>query len=365
MNTQKRTVIAVSAASIIVLAFAVSHKGSQPASQWFKEFSAINYVMGKVTGQDVGFSIDGRDIDYRLTSLNKAPAKNTSKTTVDAKKVESAKDSNKKNSAENKVFQPELQAKKVLAAKPALNAFKTLAGSKQAPAKNEATRNENPAATFNSMNVNGASSPVVNTEQAEQGPKKTLEQWKSELYAEQNKEFIVKLVTAYKNGEISNENYDALTTELLSSNDVKFNSLGLYALRATPSLNSFSKLVYLQDTVDTSLKAYVQESLLSYHQPQLRSVLQSAIISKDSTISKKSLDILNIGLGYISTGNISALFGPRQIRDISTLSYTTADYKNFLPVLNQVAQSGDASVKALVSQILALIASQSSAIASN
>ena len=87
---------------------------------------------------------------------------------------------------------------------------------------------KSPASNQNYEVVQAPVEPVKPVEEA-QVVKKTYEQWKNEIFTAQNKETILKLVAAYRKGDVTAENFQKLATEMLASKDDKMVGLGLYA----------------------------------------------------------------------------------------------------------------------------------------
>lgn len=349
-----------------VLFYGFSTIKTKKGSNLFSEMSPINYVMGKIAGTDAGYSLEGREVEYNFKGVNKKSKTATTKT-AEVAKTEAQKNSTTKGEAGKTVKAAAQKAQAVKAnqlaqqkAKQAREAALRQRAQLQAQAeKNQKQAIQNTSAQNyygHNQNMNAAAQ-AKNEKSAQDDTKntKSLEQWKSELYANPSRETVLKLAQAYKNGEMTENDFYQITNELLSAQDDKFVGLGLYALRATPSLKSYIILVQNENTVSASYKAYIQDALMTYHQPQNLYVIKAALQSPDKTLVLRSLQVLKIGMSSIQSGQTSTMVDPRYVRNFDASQFDLKDYSVFLPILKDIIASGDQDLISLAQQSVTII----------
>jgi hypothetical protein len=171
-------------------------------------------------------------------------------------------------------------------------------------------------------------------------------------------------VSAYKNKEVSENDFYNVVNQLLSSQQESKKGFGLYALRTTPSYQSYAALVKAQANVNSTYQAYVQDALLSYNQPANLNYLRQALNSTDKKIVLKTIEIVKTGVIDVKNGTTSALVDVRNRRDSEMNVFAVQNYQAFLPQLAQLQQSGDADVNSAAMQLTQTIQS-TAVVASN
>lgn len=315
------------------------------------ETQNINYEMAKVKTAEHLYNLDGREIDRDsqelevIKSNQKATLIKNPKANASAKKSEVAKATVKKNEA---------AADKAQAVK------KSTAATKTSIVRSEVVNAEALTESNHSNNqvypqpVQVATQPQtdVSTEDSANIKKefKSIGEWTKEIFASDDRQIILKFVSAYKNKEVSETDFYALITQLLASKEESKKGFGLYALRAAPSYASYVVLVKNQSQLNATYQTYVQETLLSYHQASSLNYLRLGLNSNDKQIVLKTIEIVKLGVNDIKNGSASALVESRYRRDNSFSGFAVQNYQSFLPLLAQLQtqsqQSGDLEISA-------------------
>ena len=149
-----------------------------------------------------------------------------------------------------------------------------------------------------------------------------------------------------------------LAQDLLDQNSESLKGLGLYALRATPSLASFSQLVHIEAEVSETYKSYIQQAYLSYLQPQNMGVLNQALQTKDKVLVLKSLNLLSINLQKVVKGDFTAFADPRNGRESGPGdSVSMTSFKGLISALSSLGLSQDQELAPLAQQVISYIQS--------
>lgn len=321
--------------------------------------NVINYKMGKATEEISTYSLDGREIDRTIVKpeeegfiaktarkISQALGlKKDAKKTAAVKKAETAK-------------KAQAQAKKLPTgefSKPVTQA----PVQKQVPTAKTETAVK--AQDFN--NGGGYVAPVETPNQATTQPteetkkvKKTLEQIKTEFMANPTREAMMALVSSYKKGEVNAADFYQLQSELLESQNDTLVGHALYALRLTPSNESFSMMAQYQPSAKQAYQTYIEEALLSYNQPSQINVLGSVIRSGDKVVVMKALRVIEAGINSIKNGTVSQLVDSRGRRETTFSGFNLQNYLSLLPVITQaLAASHDNELTASLESLKNLI----------
>lgn len=341
--------------------------------------SNVNYKMGKASEELSTYNLDGREIDRQFESENKEtndktrnPSKVADKKAVDAKKLAAKKLADKKAEDAKKAALAKNQKKSAPVVpglanpiNPALLKAKAAQTAKDGlnPLNNNSNSTGNNTNAFANSNV--PTPDETAKEKKEDKVKKTYEQIRAEFYAASSKEAVLKLVTAYKKEEISAADFYKLNTELLSSQDDKLVGLGLYALRLTPSYESFNMLASYQPKNET-YASYIHEALISYNQSSQMVVLQAVIRSNNKVVILKALDIISLGLNNIKSGNTSQLVDDRSKRETTFSSFSLQSYASLIPAITQaLASSHDSDLSNSLESVKGLITDNTTNVAVN
>ncbi len=365
--------------AVLVLAFAgfffIFQGQKTKTSQ--SETHNINYEMAKAKSAEALYSLDGREIDRDNQELESSipagqvSAIQTSKNSKIAAVAAQAKAQKKTATtaaaaaATAQKAAADLKSKQIKL-KSTEQSLKTASEvEKKSNDQVQANLNSNPKQVI--ANTNDIKTDV--TEKSEDKKDvKTISQWSAEIFATSDRQIILKFVTAFKNKEITDAEFYSVTNKLLTSPDEAKKGFGLYALRATPSYNSYVALVKIQNSVNPTYQAYIQETLLSYHQPSSLGYLNQALNSNNKQIILKTLEIVNIGVTDVKNGTTSGLVDSRYRRDADFMTFAIQNYQSFLPQLtllqSQSQQSGDRDIYKAAGQLAQTIQS-SAVVASN
>lgn len=328
------------------------------------ETSQINYKMGKAVDETAaGYDLSGRGIDREYEALKNKDivAKNVSvsapvsvsATTQTAKSVSGA--------AQKK--QQTAQRAPVLPAKPFVLPTAQSANDSELLNKSNLNRSTN---TVQSAPVNNAApNPVDEAKEEDTVVKKTYEQIRAEVLAAKSKEAIIALVSSYKKNEVASADFYQLTEELINSTDSQFVGLGLYALRLTPSVSSFTMLVQYQAMVSVQNQTYIQESLISYNQSSQVGLFQQILKSNNKVVVLKAVEVIKIGFNDIKNGTFQYVDG-RNKRDISANLSSVQSFNVLLPTLNQQLDSTqDTEIRSALEVVKNLINDNAASVAAN
>lgn len=322
--------------------------------------TSINYQMARPEESFSEYSLADRSIDHTYEALAKkaqAQNKNSNKNIsadelkkLVAKNVTPAK---KTAAAQKATTPPSAQTKKE--EKTAVESNAEAASSDVASDKN--TKNEEPLLETSALDNADKNKADKNPQLPGQKNKnkKTYAQWRALLISQPTRENVALVVEAYKKNEITLDEYQALSQELVSQSDPTVKGIGLLALRSVPSLQSFSQMVHIQNQLSTANQAYVEQAYLTYLQPQNIGVLNQALLTQDKTLILKSLNLLGINLQKYHQGDYTSFVDARYRRDNGGSAISIATYRALLPALTTLSASQDQSLSALAQQVANLI----------
>ena len=347
-------------AGFAVLFMQVNLKSNTSASQ-IGTGVQINYQMARPEESYSEYSLNGREIDQSYEAVDKKIA--TAKAVEQAKAVNAKPKTEvqKKADADKKKIEAS-QKTAALARSQAAQTAAAQAAKKQALPQVQAAstdkksdpQSEN-ATLDNSLTSaqeqNRPNSKGEDPNAVKQKNKKTFAQWREQIFAQPSRETINAFLDAYKKGDVSATEVQAMAQDLLDQNNEALKGLGLYTLRASPSLASLSQLVHIEDKVSASYKIYVEQAYLAYLQPQNVGFLGQALQTKDKTLIAKTLSILNTHLPNV--GKVDS----RQGRDNGSLGsgLTMSNFTGLLPALGALSTSQEFA--ALAQQIMSYIQS--------
>lgn len=322
--------------------------------------TSINYQMARPEESFSEYSLADRSIDHTYEALAKkaqAQNKNSNKNIsadelkkLVAKNVTPAK---KTVAAQKATTPPSAQTKKE--EKTAVESNAEAASSDVASDKN--TKNEEPILETSALENTDKNKADKNPQLPDQKNKnkKTYAQWRALLMLKPTRENVALMVEAYKKNEITLDEYQALSQELVSQADPTVKGIGLLALRSVPSLQSFSQMVHIQNQLSAANQAYVEQAYLAYLQPQNIGVLNQALLTQDKTLILKSLNLLGINLQKYHQGDYTSFVDARYRRDNGSSAISIATYRALLPALTTLSASQDQSLSALAQQVASLI----------
>ncbi len=343
----------------LVVAYGLSHFKSNRMKLKANESAQINYEMAKLKSAEGLYTLENREIEisYKALEAKKAAVKAEAVKKAAAKKVKAA--DSKKQAVAQKQTQQQRQAQAARAA-----AIKSSqAKAQKAVADQEAQKTLNNQAFNNGYAVANQTATQAQPNNQEEIVRKSFDEWKNEIFAAKNKEVILKLTVAYKKDEVSSSDFLRLVDEMLYSSDDVMIGLGLYALRINPSYSSYVQLVQIQESVNSTYAAYVQQSLMSYHQGSGLGVLRQALTHPERVVVIKTLEVIRLGLGNIRSGTITTMIDPRNVRFDNSGQFSISNYVNFLPILRDLAlNTEDSEIIRLANQSISIIGTQNVAV---
>jgi hypothetical protein len=347
-------------ALVVVAAFLTSFKKIhfKGPSARFDTVESIDYKMARTEQGYAGYSLDGREVDEQYEGLKPKE--------IAAKKIAAAAKT-KANTKKAVVATDKKQASAVTQAKAAQLAIahhQAVIGNSK---KSASTINSNYDAYAKSgytPQANSTTAADAGTDQVKDDAtknKKSFAQWRSEIFASPTKETMTSFITAFRKGEVSATEYQAMAQDLLDQSDASMQGLGLMALRAQPSLASLSQLVHVESKLAASQKTYVQQAYLSYFQPQNIVFLNQALQTTDKVLLTKSLSLLTTNLPKIKTGDVSAYIDGRNLREAASVSVSINNFAGLLTALTALSANPEASISNEARNIASLIKSNATA----
>ncbi len=352
LTQSDKILMSVCVLALASLVYALAHFKTAKVKFTKNEVSPINYEMAKLQNADNLYSLENREIElnYKALETKKVPAKADVKNLTDKTKkvITPAAQASVQNTVAHQVTAQRKAQTKRLQAQAAARMAHTETSVDQ-PENNSKQKTNAAQEHYKPVDnmLPRSAPPIVE--------KKSFDQWKSEIFAAQSKEAIMKLVVALKKGEVTNEMFQRLAAELTASKDDKIVGLGLYALRSAPSYLSYVQLVKVQASVNSSYATYVQESLMAYNQNANLVFLKQSLTSKDKEVVMKTLEIIKLGITNIKDGEVAGMADPRYVRGTAATQFSLTNYLSFLPLLQQLTRSSDQDIVALAHQNITLI----------
>ncbi|MBY0452861.1 MAG: hypothetical protein K2P92_07490 [Bdellovibrionaceae bacterium] len=351
--THNEKMIAGAALAVVVAFFGVFSlvRQATPLSKNV-EGSRINYKMARPESPYSEYTLEGRELDAQYEGLPEEKVKELKKEAAKAKVAETKKKEAAKKQAE---------VKKQEAARKAQVARAQKQGGKPLPAFSKTTPPVKPAPSNYSNNSGGtyfqqADANVAPVAEGADKNKKKFADYRNMIFATPTPEVMGQIVAAYRKGEISAVEYQAIAQDLLEQTDVKYQGLGLLALRSVPSLASLSQLVHAQPTLSPTYQAYVEEAYLAYFYPQNLGYFSSALGTKDKVLQKKVLSLLDVNLNKLVNGEESVFVDARNRRSTSNTNFTLSSFTSLLPSLQALfANAEDPELGVAAKAIAALI----------
>ena len=331
-----------------VLVYGLVHFKTTSVNLAKSDVAQINYEMAKLQNPESLYSLENREIEvaYKALQIKKAAAQANLKKVTD--KTKKAITPAAQATLQNAVAQKAAASRKT---PPPL--LRSKASVESTP---DQTTPSKPSEKLTTNTIQEEFKAVDSTLPVDAPVKgqKSFEAWRSEIFAAQNKEVIIKLVAALKKGEVTSDDYQKLVSEMINSKDDKIVGLALYALRSVPSYSSYVQLVKLEGNVSANYSAYLEQSLMAYNQTANLNVLKQSLTGKDKQVVLRTLTLIKSGVTSIKSGEVSGLVDPRNVRDtVNQLSLT--NYLTFLPLLTQLASSTDQDIVNLANQNITLI----------
>ena len=360
LTQAEKTIFAVAGLAIVVFVgfFTLVNKSSSSDKFSFDTNTGIDYKMARPEQAYSEYTLEGRELDEVYEALPEA----TKKALLTHKKVIAAKakeDAKKKDDAKKKQVQTQkAQTVAQNANQPAVQNKLAKDSQKQNPTETFKTTSSELRPQSYSFVKEATATPVATDDQKKKESKKSFSDWRNEIYANPTSEVLALFIGAYRKGDISSVELQAMAQDLLDQKDVKLKGLGLAVLRSVPSLVSLSTLVHEEAELPESYQTYVEQSYITYFYPQNLSYFISALQSRDEVLKAKVLNLLQTHLTRLSQGEAAVFTDARNIRsgDVSVL--TMNSFVALIPALNAISTNGEQSEMASVAhQVSTLIQS--------
>lgn len=316
------------------------------------EGARINYKMARPESPYSEYTLEGRELDAQYEGLPAEVVKELKKEAAKKKVAEVKKKEAAQKQAEVKKQEAARKAQQVARAQK--QAQKPVAAAqKTKPAAANAYNNSNSGfgAYIQQANDVNAQQPV----DAANANKKKFADWRNLIYATPTAEVLGQFITAYRKGEVSATEYQAMAQDLIEQTDAKYQSLGLLALRSVPSLASLSQLVHAQPNLSVTYQQYVEQAYLAYFYPQNLGYFSAALSTKDRVLQAKVLSLLSVNLEKLSKGDQTVFVDSRNQRANSNTNFTLSSFVSLIPSLQVLGAAGDQEFSGLAQQIADLI----------
>lgn len=355
-NLSKAEKFLVVAAGLAIIAFVgffsfINKKSLAPKFN-FAAYTGINYQMARPDQAFSEYTLEGRELDQVYEGLPQEKKKAIAK-----KKAEAAKakvDAKKKEEEKKKQAQAKLKQAKAAQAL-ALNQSRQEEIKKLIENKNKTSANDLKQNSYTAPLAQPFSEAPAQDEEGKSKPKKSYAEWRSLIFSNPTNESIGLFVTAFRKGEVTSTELQAMAQDLLDQSDNTLKGLGLAILRSAPSLQSLSQLVHEQANLPAAYQSYVESALVSYFLPQNISYLRSALQTRDQLLLSKVLNLLQLNLDKISRNDLS-MFNERGRGSVSEINVTIQNFVILVPALTTLSSTNDETgLAGTAQQVLTLI----------
>ncbi len=363
-NEKMIALLALVALLGVILTFLHINFRTSPSVSQIDTRSQINYKMARPEEGYSEYSLDGREIDRTYEGLVSKQAKAAKKDALAKPIAVAAKSDSKKIEAAKKAAQAQTQARSAQSAAQAKRLVDAKAN--QSP-RNAYGKQEdsNPSVADTSPRdrvvlpaAAQAAPPIAADPASAQPKKKTYAEWRSLIFAKPTQEAINAFLAAYHKGDVTATEVQAMSQDLIDQNSESLKGLGLYALRATPSLASFSQMVHVETEMSATLKTYIQQAYISYLQPQNVGYLNQALQTKDKVLVLKSLNLLSVNLQKVTKGDYTSFTDPRNGRDSAAPDVVPlSNFSGLVAALTTLGSSQDSELAPLAQQVVSYIQS--------
>lgn len=352
-NEKLIALIGISLTAIVLVTFGRLNNKPKSLSQ-FDTNQIINYEMARPQEVFADYTLDGREIDSHYEGLEGAVnLKGSEKALALAK-------SNKLAAAKASVAKPTnpiknqkvADLKKPVTSKAAATASVVL--KTETAAEADVLNLQKNQSQYQQPLNSGTTGTELNTEPAVKD-KKTYSKWRTEIFANPNKEILSLFITAHRKGDVTATELQAMAQELIEQEDIQIKGLGLMVLRSQPSMASLSQLVFAQEQLPVALQSYVEQAYAVYLQPQYVFVFADVFQSKNKKLIVKSLSILSSNLQKIRNGDFTALTDARNRRDADAPVITVNNFKDLLPSLTRISESQEPEMSGPATQVVGFI----------
>ncbi len=346
-------IVAAVAITAFVGFFAFINKKSMSDKFNFAVETGINYKMARPDQAFSEYTLEGREVDQVYEGLTPEKKKEIAKKKAAAAKAKAKVAAKKKEDDKKKLT----QAKQKQARDSQLQAL-TQARQNELKKLLENQKAKNQSGDVSPTYATQVSSPENTVQDDGTGkskPKKSYAEWRSLIFSSPTNENIGLFVTAFRKGEVTATELQAMAQDLLDQNDNTLKGLGLAILRSAPSLQSLSQLVHEQANVPAAFQSYVEAALVNYFLPQNITYLKSALQTRDQMLLSKVLSLLQTNLPRISQNDFS-MFNERGRGSVTDVNVSIQSFIVLVPALTTLSSSNDETgLAGTAQQVLSLI----------
>ncbi len=161
----------------------------------------------------------------------------------------------------------------------------------------------------------------------------TADQWKSLILSQPTRENAQRLVEAFQKNEIDLESYLQIAESLIQDNSEEKKRIGIWALTATTSVQSFSMAVKLNSTMSPANQKVLKDYLFSYNRPQALGSLEQALRSPDAQVRTLAAQMITEAVDKIKAGESLFSNASRSQRPEGSAVSSLAAYRRLVPTL--------------------------------
>lgn len=329
MDTQKTSIVAIA-----ILAFFVFWGGAQlalkPAQSPLESESFLDYVIPKLQTFIPKFSLWDRKFVDRRKLAPKLPA-------ATATPMAQAKATAVPAASPTATPKPTAQAAATATPNPSADnnsATKPLHADKDDPAFNSDPAEFNPYTGNNSLAGPAPSETPT--------PESQVEEWKRKIYSSPSKQTMNDLIFEFQTGKVSRAVFYEILEDLMKDSSSDIQKLSVFALAATPSLDSLHAILTNKDHLSTETSPLIKIALDGYTKPEKLRVLELALKSESPTVILGSMPlIVKIGSRMtLWTADYSSQSGGRDRRG-PTNRIPKNDILDIVETLNHLEDSPD------------------------
>jgi hypothetical protein len=357
-KTEKVFAVIVTAAISTFFGFFLLVNKSTSNKFDFSTDTGINYKMARPDQAFAEYTLEGRELDQYYEGLTPEEKKifNKKKNVLEA--VKQVEDKKKEEVKKKQVATAQKAQKQRKASQEQAKQYSKQVEIKTESKKRGQKQSENSYIAENTnYNANNFENPSPSVDENNQvkSNKKSFSEWRNIIFAEPTPENMAAFVAAFRKGEVTSTELQAMAQDLLDQEENNLKGLGLAILRSVPSLQSLSQLVHEESNLPPTYQTYVEQSLLTYFYPQNIGFIKSALQTSDPLLKAKVLSLLQINLTRLSNGDSTAFVDARNRRSGGT-ELTMSGFVTLIPALAAItANANDGDLASVAQQVLSLI----------
>lgn len=179
------------------------------------------------------------------------------------------------------------------------------------------------------------------------------DQWRALLMAQPTRENVTKLIAAFTKGDVDDATFYMIMADLYRANKAETQALGLQAAKAVYSTRAFALTAQYFDQLTTELQTQANTYLATYATSARLSILASLLRGNDIEVVTAATEVVLNGYQQARSGVVTTP-DPRNSRGDVTINSVSA-YSQFIPVFQQLASNGDATIANLANTALSQI----------